>query len=88
MAPIWKKGYIWPTFHIFSYRGEVTKVPLTYISLTYIYFVHPIDFFALTILKKKYEFIRNGFSLVWFQVLILISAIMDQSINNKMVSKI
>ena len=37
---------------------------------------------------KKYEFIRYGFSLVWVLVLILIRAILEQSINNKMVSKI
>ena len=30
---------------------------------TYMYFAHPIDFFALPILKKKYEFIKYGFSL-------------------------
>ena len=57
-------------------------------SHTYMYFAHPIDFFALPILKKKYKFIRYGFSLVWFLVLILIRAILEQSINNKMVSKI
>ena len=44
-------------------------------------------FFALPILKK-YEFIRYGFCLVWVLVLILICAILEQSINNKMVSKI
>ena len=37
--------------------------------------------------KKKYEFIRYGFSLVWVLVLILIRAILEQSINNKVVSK-
>ena len=52
------------------------------------YFAHPIDFFALTILEKKYEFIRYGFSLVWVLVLILIRAILEQSINNKMESKV
>ena len=57
-------------------------------SHTYTYFAHPIDFFALTILKKKYEFIRYGLSSVWVLVLILIRAILEQSINNKMVSKI
>ena len=60
-------------------------------SHTYTYFAPPIDFFALPILKKKkkkYEFIRYGFSLVWVLVLILIRAILEQSINNKMVSKI
>ena len=36
---------------------------------------------------NKYEFIRYGFSLVWFLVLILILAILEESINNKMVSK-
>ena len=53
------------------------------------YFAHPIDFFALPILKKN----RNlsgmvSFSLVWVLVLILIRAILEQSIDNKMVSKI
>ena len=33
-------------------------------SHTYMYFAHPIDLFALLILKKKIEFIRYGFSLV------------------------
>ena len=64
-------------------------------TCTYMYFAYPIDlffffffFFALTILKKKYEFFRYGFSLVWVMVLILICAILEQSINNKIVSKI
>ena len=34
---------------------------------------------------KKYKFIRYGFSLVWFLVLILICAILEQSVNTKMV---
>ena len=65
------------------------------------YNAHPIDFFALPILikkkqqktktknkKKKNEFVRYGFSLVWVLVLIVFRAILEQSINNKMVSKI
>ena len=54
------------------------------------YFAHPIDFFVfcLTNFEKKKEFIRYGFSFVWDLVLILIRAILEQSINNKMVSKI
>ena len=52
------------------------------------YFAHPIDFFCLTNFEKKYEFIRYGFFLVWVLVLILIRAILEQSINKKMVSKI
>ena len=51
-------------------------------SRTYMHFAHPIDFFALPILK----IIRYGFSLVCVLVLILIRAILKQSINNKMVS--
>ena len=57
-------------------------------SHTYMYFAHPIVFFCLTNFEKKYEFIRYDFSLVWNLVLILIRAILEQSINNKMVSKI
>ena len=38
--------------------------------------------------KKKYELIRYGLSVVWFLVLIRIRAILEQSINSKMVSKI
>ena len=57
-------------------------------SHTYTYFAHPFDFFCLANFEKKYEFIRYGFSLVWVLVLILIRAILEQSIFNKMVSKI
>ena len=53
MALIWKKGYFWPTFHIFLVTRE-----------------------------------KFGFSLVRFLVLILIRAILEQSIDSKMVSKI
>ena len=49
--------------HFLSYQGKVTKIPSAHMSLTYTYFAHPIDVFALPILKK-YEFIRYGFSLV------------------------
>ena len=57
MAHIEKKGCFWPTFHIFSYQRKVSKISSAYISLTYInvffFFVaNPIDFFALTIMKK------------------------------------
>ena len=52
------------------------------------YFAYPIDFFCLTNFEKKYEFIKYGFSLVWVLGLILIRAILEQSINKKMVSKI
>ena len=71
---------------MFSYQGKVTKIPSAHISLTCILLT------LLTFLPyqfwKKYEFIKYGFSLVWDLVLILIRAILEQSINNKMVSKI
>ena len=89
MALIWKKGYFWPTFHIFYLPGKSYKNSFsTY--LTHIYtriLLTLLTFFALPIMKK-YEFIRYGFSLVWVLVLILIRTILEQSINNKMVSKI
>ena len=66
-------------FTFFSYQGKVTKIPSAHISLTYIYTC--ILLTLLTFLPyqfwKKYEFIRYGFSLVWFLVLILIRAILE-----------
>ena len=76
-------------FTFFSQQGKLQKF-LQHIphSHTYTYFAHRIDFFCLINFEKKIEFIRYGFSLVWVLVLILIRAILEQSINNKMVSKI
>ena len=90
MALIWKKGLFLTYFsHFLATKEKLQKFPqhISH-SHTYTYFAHPVDFFALPILKKKYEFIRYGFFLVWVFVLILIRAILEQSINNKMVSKI
>ena len=76
-------------FTFFSYQGKVTKIPSAHISLTYIHvFCSPYWLFLPYQFWKKYEFIKYGFSLVWVLVLILIRAILEQSINNKMVSKI
>ena len=76
-------------FTFFSHQGKVAKIPLAHISLTYIrVFCSPYWLFLPYQFWKKYEFIRYGFSLVWVLVLILIRAILEQSINNKMVSKI
>ena len=84
-----KKAIFDLLFTFFSHQGRVTKIPSAHISLTYIHiFCSPYWLFCLTNFLKKYEFIRYGFSLVWFLVLILILAILEQSINNKMVSKI
>ena len=60
MALIWKKGYFWPTFHIFSHQGKVTKIPSahyltlihTCILLTLLTFFFFFFFFALPVLKK------------------------------------
>ena len=89
MAPILKKGYFWPTFHDFlAHQEKVTKIPSAHISLTYIHvFCSPYWLFLPYQFWKEYEFIRYGFSLVWVLVLILIRAILEQSINNKMGAK-
>ena len=52
------------------------------------YFPHPVDFFALPNLKKKILIYQIKFLFGMSPVLILIRAILEQSINNKMVSKI
>ena len=82
-----KRGYFWPSFYIFySHQGKI----LQHISHSHtnMYFTHPIDFFLpYQFWKKKYEFIRYGFSLVWFLVLILICTILEQSINEELICK-
>ena len=76
-------------FTFFGHQEKLQKF-LQHISHSHIYtyFAHPIDNFLHYQFWKKYKFIRYGFSLVWVLVLILIRAILKQSINNKMVSKI
>ena len=72
----------------FSHQGKLAKIPSARILFTYIHvFCSPYWLFLPYQLWKKYEFIRYGFSLVWFLALILIRAIVEQSINNKMESK-
>ena len=96
MALIWKKKAIFDLlFTSFSHQGKVTKIPSAHISLTYIHVFSspywlflPYQFWK----KKKKKTIRiyhvYGLSLVWFLVMILIRAILEQPINNKMVTKI
>ena len=76
-------------FNFFCHQGKVTKIPTS----TYLTHIHTC--ILLTLLAflpyqfwKKYEYIRFGFFLVWVLVLILIRAILEQSIKNRMVSKI
>ena len=76
-------------FTFFSHQGKVTKSPSAHISHTYIHiFCSPYWLFLPYQFRRKYEFVRYGFSLVWVLALILIRAILEQSINNKIVSKI
>ena len=77
-------------FTFFSHQGKVNKNSFsTYLTHIYIYiFCSPYWLFLPYQFWRKYEFIRYGFSLVWVLVLILIRAILEQSISNKMVSKI
>ena len=60
-----EKGLFLTYFSHFLVTREKLQKFLHYISQThtYTYFAHPIDFFALPILKN-YEFMRHGFSLV------------------------
>ena len=79
-AHLKKRAFLTYFSHFLVTREKLQKF-LQHISHshTYTYFTHPIDFFALPILKKKHEFIRYGFSLVWVLVLILIRAILEHS---------
>ena len=85
-----KKGQFLTYFLHFLVTREKLQKFLQHISQTHIYtyFANPVDFFLPYQFWKKYKFIRYGFYLVWVLVLILIRAILEQSINNKMVSKI
>ena len=78
-------------FTFFSYQGKLQKF-LQHISHSHTYtnFAHPYWLFCLTNFEKKIRIyqVRFLFALVWVLVLILIRAILEQSINNKMVSKI
>ena len=88
MTLICKTDFLDLLFTFLVTREKLQKIPSAHISLTYVHvFCSPYWLFALPILKKKYEFIRYRFSLVWFLVLILIRAILEKSISNKMVSK-
>ena len=89
----WRSIEKWAIFDLLftfsSHQGKVIKIPSAHISLPYIHvFCSPYWLFLPYQFWKKYEFIRYGFSLVWVLVLILIRAILEQSINNKKVSKI
>ena len=75
-------------FTFFSHQGKVTKIPSAHILLTFIHlFCSPYWLFLPYQFWKKLQIYRVCFPLVWVLVLILIRAILEQSINNKIVSK-
>ena len=80
-----KKGLFLTYFSHFLVTREKLQNFLQHVSHSHTctYFAHPIDFFCLPNFFKKYEFIRYGFSLVWVLVLIIIHAILEQSIITK-----
>ena len=97
MALIWKKGYFDLLFTFLVAKGKVTKIPSAHISLTCILLILLIFFFFFFFLpyqfwkkKTKNELIRF-IRFIWFLFGVipgvLIRAILEQSINNKIVSK-
>ena len=84
-----KKGLFLTYFSNFLVtRGSYKKSFSTYLTHIHTHIFSHYWLFLPYQFWKKYKFIRYGFSLVWVLVLILIRAILEQSINNKMVSKI
>ena len=83
-------GYFGPTFNIFLVTREKLQKFLQHIyhSHTYTYFAHPIDFFALPILKKKKRIYQIRFLFGMSPGVDSYRRHFEQSINNKMVSKI
>ena len=85
-----KRLFLTLYFSHFSATREKLQKFLQHISHshTYMYFAHLIDFFCLTNFEKKIRIYQIWFLFGIVLVLILIYAILEQSINNKMVSKI
>ena len=67
MALIWKKGFFLTYFSHFLVTSETLQKFLQHISQThtYTYFAHPIDFFALPILKKNTNL--SGTVSLWYE---------------------
>ena len=65
MALNWKKGFFWPTFHTFKSPGKSYKNSFSNISLTYMCFAHPIDFFCLTNFVKNTNL--SGMVSLWYE---------------------
>ena len=89
----WRSFEIRPIFDLlftfFSHQGKVTKIPSAHISLTNIHvFCSPYWLFCFTNFEKNTNL--SDMVSLWYEswCLILFRAILEQSINNKMVSKI
>ena len=79
-----KKGLFLTYFSHFLVTREKLQKFLQHISHSHTCILLTLlTFLPYQFWKKKIEFIRYGFSLVWFLMLILIRAILEQSINNK-----
>ena len=90
MALIWKKGLFWPTFHIFCYQGKLQK-SLQHSLLTHIHtciLLTLLTFLPYQFWKKKIRIYQVWSLFGRFLVMILVLAILEQSINNNMVSNI
>ena len=62
-----EKGAIFDLLFTFSsHQGKVTKIPSEHISLTYMYFAYPIEFFCLTNFEKKNTNFSGTVSL-WYE---------------------
>ena len=85
-----EKGAIFDLlFTFFSHQGKSQKF-LQHISHshTYTYFAHPIDFFCLTNFEKKIRIYQTWFLFGMSSSVDSFRAILEQLVNNKMVSKI
>ena len=90
MSLIWKRAIFDLFFTFFSHQGKVTKF-LQHISHSHTYihvFCSPYFFFCFTNFEKKMLIYQVWFLFGVILVLILIRAILEQSINNRMVGKI
>ena len=89
MALIWKGAIFDLLFTFFSHQGKVTKNPSAYISLTYItrILLTLLTFFALPILKKI-QIYQIRFLFGMSPGVDSYSRHLEQSLNNKIVSKI
>ena len=88
MALIWKKGQFWPTFHIFSHQEKNLKKYLQHISNN----IHTCILLTLLTFLPYQFWKKKRIYQVWFLFGMIPEVdshlrYLEQSINNKMVSK-